>query len=89
MKIAFLTPEYPHAKTGSSGGIGTSIRNLAIGLLAEGCSVRVLVYGQNKSVNLQNVTNTAFTCNLLLQFVTAGTKMNSYVYEALMFALFH
>ncbi len=48
MKIAFLTPEYPHFKTGSSGGIGTSIRNLAIGLLAEGCSVRVLVYGQKE-----------------------------------------
>ncbi|MFV8372604.1 glycosyltransferase family 4 protein [Flavobacterium sp. LB2P74] len=48
MKIAFLTPEYPHLKTGSSGGIGTSIRNLAIGLLAEGCSVRVLVYGQKQ-----------------------------------------
>lgn len=48
LKIAFLTPEYPHLKTGSSGGIGTSIKNLAIGLLAEGCSVRVLVYGQNE-----------------------------------------
>lgn len=48
MKIAFLTSEYPHAKTGSSGGIGTSIKNLAIGLLAEGCSVRVLVYGQKE-----------------------------------------
>ncbi|MDI5898182.1 glycosyltransferase family 4 protein [Flavobacterium yafengii] len=48
MKIAFLTPEYPHLKTVSSGGIGTSIRNLAIGLLAEGCSVRVLVYGQKE-----------------------------------------
>lgn len=48
MKIAFLTPEYPHPKTGSSGGIGTSIKNLAIGLLAQGCSVRVLVYGQKE-----------------------------------------
>jgi glycosyltransferase involved in cell wall biosynthesis len=48
MKIAFLTPEYPHPKTGSSGGIGTSIKNLAIGLVAEGCSVRVLVYGQKE-----------------------------------------
>jgi glycosyltransferase involved in cell wall biosynthesis len=48
MKIAFLTPEYPHPKTGSSGGIGTSIKNLAAGLLAEGCSVRVLVYGQSE-----------------------------------------
>jgi glycosyltransferase involved in cell wall biosynthesis len=48
MKIAFLTPEYPHDQTGSSGGIGTSIKNLATGLLAEGCTVRVLVYGQNE-----------------------------------------
>jgi glycosyltransferase involved in cell wall biosynthesis len=49
MKIAFLTPEYPHPKTGSSGGIGTSIKNLAVGLLKQGCSVRVLVYGQNSA----------------------------------------
>lgn len=48
MKIAFLTPEYPHPKTGSSGGIGTSIKNLAMGLLAENSSVRVLVYGQKE-----------------------------------------
>ena len=48
MKIAFLTPEYPHPKTGSSGGIGTSIQNLAVGLMGEGCSVRVLVYGQKE-----------------------------------------
>lgn len=47
-KIAFLTPEYPHPITGSSGGIGTSIKNLAIGLLAEGCSVRILVYAQKE-----------------------------------------
>ncbi|WP_264535027.1 glycosyltransferase family 4 protein [Flavobacterium sp. N1736] len=48
MKIAFLTPEYPHPKTGNSGGIGTSIKNLTIGLLAQGVSVRVLVYGQKE-----------------------------------------
>ena len=48
MKIAFLTPEYPHAKTGNSGGIGTSIKNLAQGLIAQGCSVRILVYGQKE-----------------------------------------
>ncbi|SDW72723.1 glycosyltransferase family 4 protein [Flavobacterium degerlachei] len=48
MKIAFLTPEYPHARTGNSGGIGTSIKNLAKGLLAEGCQVRILVYGQKE-----------------------------------------
>ena len=47
-KIAFLTPEYPHPKTGNSGGIGTSIKNLAVGLLAEGCTVRILVYAQKE-----------------------------------------
>jgi glycosyltransferase involved in cell wall biosynthesis len=67
LKIAFLTPEYPHAKTGSSGGIGTSIRNLAIGLLAEGFSVRVLVYGQNEEgvfddngITIQQIRNVKF-----------------------------
>ncbi|RZJ66087.1 MAG: glycosyltransferase family 1 protein [Flavobacterium sp.] len=46
MHIGFLTPEYPHAKTGNSGGLGTSIKNLANGLLASGHEVTVLVYGQ-------------------------------------------
>jgi glycosyltransferase involved in cell wall biosynthesis len=46
MKIAFLTPEYPHQKTGSSGGIGTSIFNLSKGLTVKGHKVFVLVYGQ-------------------------------------------
>lgn len=48
MKIAFLTPEYPHSKTGNAGGLGTSIKNLAIALLDHGISVRVLVYGQKE-----------------------------------------
>ncbi|OXA81475.1 Glycosyltransferase involved in cell wall bisynthesis [Flavobacterium aquidurense] len=48
MKIAFLTPEYPHPLTGNSGGIGTSIKNLATGLLQKGIVVRVLVYGQKE-----------------------------------------
>ena len=67
IKIAFLTPEYPHPKTGSSGGIGTSIKNLAIGLLAEGCSVRVLVYGQKEEgvfddngITIQQIKNVKF-----------------------------
>jgi glycosyltransferase involved in cell wall biosynthesis len=67
MKIAFLTPEYPHPKTGSSGGIGTSIKNLAMGLLAEGCSVRVLVYAQKEEgvfydngVCIQQIRNVKF-----------------------------
>jgi glycosyltransferase involved in cell wall biosynthesis len=67
MKIAFLTPEYPHPKTGSSGGIGTSIKNLAAGLLAEGCSIRVLVYGQKQEgvfddngICIQQIRNVKF-----------------------------
>jgi glycosyltransferase involved in cell wall biosynthesis len=67
MRIAFLTPEYPHVKTGSSGGIGTSIKNLAFGLLAEGCSVRVLVYGQKEEgvfedngIVIQQIKNVKF-----------------------------
>lgn len=67
MKIAFLTPEYPHPKTGSSGGIGTSIRNLAAGLLAQGCLVRILVYGQKEEavfeddgIIIQQIRNVKF-----------------------------
>jgi glycosyltransferase involved in cell wall biosynthesis len=67
MKIAFLTPEYPHSKTGSSGGIGTSIKNLAVGLLAQGHAVRVLVYGQQEEglfddngISVQQIRNVKF-----------------------------
>ncbi len=48
IKIAFLTPEYPHPITGIAGGIGSSIKNLARGLLEQNCRVLVLVYGQNQ-----------------------------------------
>ena len=48
MKIAFLTPEYPHSRTGNSGGIGTSIKNLAESLTDLGHTVRILVYGQKE-----------------------------------------
>ena len=48
MKIGFLTLEYPHPKTGVSGGIGTSILNLAKGLVALGHEVNVVVLGQAK-----------------------------------------
>ena len=48
MKIAFLTPEYPHASMGASGGIGTSINSLAKSIVCKGHSVRILVYGQKK-----------------------------------------
>lgn len=48
MRIAFLTPEFPHPKMGASGGIGTSIFNLSRGLTALGHEVFILVYGQNE-----------------------------------------
>lgn len=48
MKIAFLTPEFPHPKTGLSGGIGTSIQNVARGLAGFGHRPLVLVYGQDR-----------------------------------------
>ena len=51
MKIAFLTPEFPHKKTGSSGGIGTSILNLSKGLIELGHAVVILVYGQNEDAH--------------------------------------
>ncbi|WP_370479381.1 glycosyltransferase family 4 protein [Tamlana flava] len=46
MNIAFLTPEYPHPKTGKSGGIGTSIFNLANALVGLGHDISIFVYGQ-------------------------------------------
>lgn len=46
LKIAFLSPEYPHEKTGNAGGIGSSIKLLAAGLRDKGVAVSVLVYGQ-------------------------------------------
>lgn len=67
MQIAFLTPEYPHPKTGHSGGIGTSIKNLAIGLLDQECKVRILVYGQkeeaifdDEGIIVQQIQNVKF-----------------------------
>lgn len=53
MHIAFLTPEFPHPLTNSSGGLGTSIKNLANSLIAEGVEVTIFIYGQkhNKELN--------------------------------------
>lgn len=47
IKIAFITPEYPHLRTpGICGGIGTSIMNLANEMARKGAKVSILVYGQ-------------------------------------------
>ena len=47
MHLAFLTPEFPHAETSRSAGIGNSIKSLTTGLLRKGIKVSVFVYGQN------------------------------------------
>ncbi|MBS1534287.1 MAG: glycosyltransferase family 4 protein [Bacteroidetes bacterium] len=47
MKIAFLTSEYPHVKAKFAAGIGTSILNLANGLMQAGHEVTVILYGQD------------------------------------------
>ena len=67
MKIGFLTPEYPHEKTGNSGGLGTSIKNLAHALSALGHDVVILVYGQkqdaiflDKAVEVHQIKNIKF-----------------------------
>ena len=49
MHIGFLTPEYPDISELGSGGLGTSIKNLAESLTKEGIKVTVFLYGQTKS----------------------------------------
>lgn len=46
MHVAFLTPEYPHPELSQSGGLGTSIKNLAQGLVLNSTKVTVFVSGQ-------------------------------------------
>ncbi len=48
IRIAFLTPEYPHGRTpGLCGGIGTSIMNLAHAMRKAGATVSIIIYGQD------------------------------------------
>ena len=49
MHVSFLTPEYPHSKIKHSGGLGTSIKNLVVALVAKGVKVTVFVYSQSNS----------------------------------------
>jgi glycosyltransferase involved in cell wall biosynthesis len=54
MNIAFLTPEYPHPKTGVSGGVGTSIRALALALVELNHGVIILLYGQKQEFSFED-----------------------------------
>ena len=67
MKIAFLTPEYPHPQIGGSGGIGSSIKYLARGLTQMGHEVTILIYQQpieevieDSGVTIQRIKNVKF-----------------------------
>ncbi|MBZ9729728.1 glycosyltransferase family 4 protein [Salegentibacter sp. JZCK2] len=48
MHVSFLTPEYPHPHSTPSGGLGTSIKNLADQLVKRDVRITVFVYGQEK-----------------------------------------
>jgi starch synthase len=67
LKIAFLTPEYPHPQIGGSGGIGSSIKYLARGLTQMGHKVTILLYQQpieevidDSGVTIQRIKNIKF-----------------------------
>lgn len=49
MKIAFITPEYPHSKISSNAGIGSSVKNLVDALVEKGVEVTVFIYQQKTS----------------------------------------
>jgi len=48
MHIGFITSEYPHSELSKSGGLGTSIKNLAQQLVAQQVEVSVFVYSQER-----------------------------------------
>lgn len=54
MKIAFLTPEYPHEQIRHAAGIGTSIKNLAYTLVKQGHDITVIVYGQKETLFIED-----------------------------------
>lgn len=48
MHLGFLTPEYPHHLSTSSGGLGTSIKNMVVALVERRVKVTVFIYGQKQ-----------------------------------------
>lgn len=53
MHIAYLTPEYPNQFCTASGGLGTSIQNMAEALVAKGVQVSIILYGQEIEKHLR------------------------------------
>ncbi len=54
MHIAFITPEFPHPSLNKAGGLGTSIKNLAVELIKENHQVSVFVYSQNNDAIIKD-----------------------------------
>ena len=52
MHIGFLTPEFPHPLSTTSGGLGTSIKNIVIALVKKGITVSVFIYGQDQNLTI-------------------------------------
>ncbi len=53
MHLAFLTPEYPHSLSTPSGGLGTSINNLAESLVKRNIRITIFVFGQQEDLILE------------------------------------
>ena len=53
MHIAFLTPEFPHSDSTPSGGLGTSIKNLAFSLAEKNVRVTIFVYSQDQNLKFK------------------------------------
>jgi len=60
MHIGFLSSEYPHVKLNRTGGLGTSIKNLALVLIKKGIAVSVFVYGQDSDEVLNDAGITIY-----------------------------
>ena len=60
MHLAFLTPEYPHAKTEPAAGIGTSIKNMVIALVKKNIKISIFVYNQSCLKNYYPRANKMF-----------------------------
>lgn len=50
MHLSFLTSEYPHPLVKKAAGIGTSIKNLAEGLVKQNIKVTIFIYEQKENV---------------------------------------
>ncbi|MCX2837475.1 glycosyltransferase family 4 protein [Salinimicrobium sp. MT39] len=48
MHIGFLTPEYPHSRSGPAAGLGTSIKNMVTALVENEVKVSIFIFDQQE-----------------------------------------